>query len=155
MQIVVFRVVPNWVRNVAWKMTYFCPHGRVSQPCATHGQVSEVEIAKAIWSFKLIKAPRLDGLHPFFYQCCWQTVRHKMIKLVLEVFQTSSILDRLNETLIAIIPKSRDVASISQFRPISLCNTSYKIIKKILVMCLRPMLNKIVSPFQGSFLPKR
>ncbi|MFQ6656469.1 hypothetical protein Gotur_026568 [Gossypium turneri] len=31
-----------WVRNMAWKMTYFCPHGqrhrRMSQPFVTHGQ---------------------------------------------------------------------------------------------------------------------
>jgi hypothetical protein len=40
-----------------------------------------------------------------------------------------------------------------EFRPISLCNTIYKLITKILVNRLRPFLNQIVCPFQSSFLP--
>lgn len=41
------------------------------------------------------------------------------------------------------------------FRPISLCHVSYKIITKLIVSRLRPLLDKIVSPFQSSFIPGR
>lgn len=42
-----------------------------------------------------------------------------------------------------------------EFWPISLCNTIYKIITKVLVNRLRPFLNDIIGPHQSSFLPGR
>ena len=40
-----------------------------------------------------------------------------------------------------------------EFRPISLCNTIYKLITKIMVNRLCPYLYQIVGPHQSSFLP--
>ncbi|VVA23746.1 PREDICTED: ribonuclease H At1g65750, partial [Prunus dulcis] len=45
--------------------------------------------------------------------------------------------------------------NMAQLRPISLCNTLYKVISKILVSRLRPIMTKIVSPTQVSFVPGR
>ncbi|CAL9024262.1 unnamed protein product [Prunus brigantina] len=42
-----------------------------------------------------------------------------------------------------------------QFRPISLCNTLYKVVSKIIVGRLRPLMCKLVSPNQVSFVPGR
>lgn len=38
---------------------------------------------------------------------------------------------------------------------LSLCNTSYKIVSKIIANRLRPILNRIISPFQAAFLQGR
>ena len=43
-------------------------------------------------------------------------------------------------------------SSTFHFRPISLCYTIYKIIAKILVSRLRPLLAETISPFQGAFI---
>ena len=37
------------------------------------------------------------------------------------------------------------------FRPINLCNIVYKIITKVFVQRLRPILNNIIGPYQSSF----
>lgn len=59
----------------------------------------------------------------------------------------------LNQTYIALIPKIKGPKTIGNFRPISLCNTMYKIITKIIVAGIRPYLDKLVSPFQMAFIP--
>lgn len=46
-------------------------------------------------------------------------------------------------------------SSFKEFRPISLCNTIYKLITKVLVNRLRPFLDQIIGPYQSSFLPGR
>uniref|UniRef100_A0A2N9IUL5 RNase H type-1 domain-containing protein n=1 Tax=Fagus sylvatica TaxID=28930 RepID=A0A2N9IUL5_FAGSY len=45
--------------------------------------------------------------------------------------------------------------SLSQFRPISLCNTVYKIVTKSIVARIRPLLSNLISPFQAAFVPGR
>ena len=43
----------------------------------------------------------------------------------------------------------------SQYRPISLCNTVYKIVSKVLVQRIRPLLPNLISPMQAVFLKGR
>lgn len=45
--------------------------------------------------------------------------------------------------------------SVNHYRPISLCNISYKIISKILTNRLKVILSKIISLLQGAFVPGR
>jgi len=65
------------------------------------------------------------------------------------------MLRQINHTFLALIPKGDNPTETQHFRPISLCNTVYKTISKILVNRLRPLLDKIVSPFQSAFIPGR
>ncbi|KAK9984648.1 hypothetical protein SO802_034173 [Lithocarpus litseifolius] len=61
----------------------------------------------------------------------------------------------LNQTHIALILKIKGPETIGNYRPISLCNSVYKIISKIIVTRIRPYLDKLVSPFQTAFVPGR
>jgi hypothetical protein len=61
----------------------------------------------------------------------------------------------VNFTDICLIPKIDKPEFVSQFRPISLCNVSYKIITKIIVNRLKRIIPQVVSPFQTGFVPGR
>lgn len=41
------------------------------------------------------------------------------------------------------------------FRPIGLCNVSYKTITKIVATLIKVSLNKLIGPSQCAFVPKR
>jgi hypothetical protein len=60
-----------------------------------------------------------------------------------------------NSSFLALIPKESNPSSFARFRPISLCNVSYKIISKIIANKIKPLLPKLISPNQGGFVEKR
>ena len=65
------------------------------------------------------------------------------------------LLKEVNYTLIALILKIDNPTMTGQFRSSHLCNTLYKIIPKILVSRMRPILEHIISPVESAFVPKR
>ena len=51
------------------------------------------------------------------------------------------------------IPKRLNPTKPEHFRPTSLCNTVYKLVTKILVHRLKPLLSKLISTEQEVFMP--
>ncbi|OMP01255.1 reverse transcriptase [Corchorus capsularis] len=70
-------------------------------------------------------------------------------------FSSGAFNEHLSRTLLVLIPKVANPEYTKQFRPISLCTVTYKLITKVLVNRLRPHLATLVAPFQSSFIPKR
>ncbi|KAL0368048.1 UNVERIFIED_CONTAM: Retrovirus-related Pol polyprotein from type-2 retrotransposable element R2DM [Sesamum calycinum] len=73
----------------------------------------------------------------------------------MDFFTTGRLLKQVNATLITLIPKVCASSLVADFRPISCCNVIYKIITKILVLRIRGVLDKIISPSQTAFVPGR
>ena len=78
-----------------------------------------------------------------------------MIEEVKQIFRSGKVPEHLNKTLITLIPKIQGPKTLGNYRPISLCNTVYKVVTKIIVARLRPFLDKIISPLQTAFVPGR
>lgn len=97
----------------------------------------------------------MDGFQAVFFQKCWDVVGPSVLSFVRSFFRTAVLPEGVNDTLIMPIAKVDGPESISQFRPISLCNVSYKIITKVMVNRLRKILPRLIGPTQGSFLPGR
>lgn len=77
-------------------------------------------------------APGPDGLNAAFYKACWSWIGNDIHHLVSSFYNSAHMPDSINDTFITLIPKSANPTTIQQFRPISLCNVSYKIIAKSL-----------------------
>lgn len=54
-----------------------------------------------------------------------------------------------------LIPKVDKLESITQFRPIGLCNFIYKIISKVIVNIMKNLLPLVISENQRAFIPGR
>jgi hypothetical protein len=61
----------------------------------------------------------------------------------------------LNSTFLTLIPKTNLSSSLSDYRPIALCNLCYKVITKILANRIKPYLSRIISGEQLGFLKGR
>lgn len=107
--------------------------------------VSIEEIKEAFWSMKPYKAPGPDGLHAGFFQRFWLIVGASVTKKVEKVFIERKVPKYLNNTHIVFIPKIQGSKAIGNYRPISLCNSVYKIITKIIVARTRPHLDTCLS----------
>jgi hypothetical protein len=57
-----------------------------------------------------------------------------------------------NSSFLALIPKEVNPTSFAHFRPISLCNSSYKIMTKIITSLMKSLMPKIISNNQGGFM---
>jgi hypothetical protein len=118
-------------------------------------QVTNEEVTRALNQMHPFKAPGPDGFQGIFFKQYWHIIGEDVVSLISTAFETGSFPSTLSETLIALIPKTDCPKNFKEFRPISLCNTTYKLITKIMVNRLRPFLDQIVGPFQSSFIPGR
>ena len=110
------------------------------------GAALEDEIKMTLWSLKAFKAPGPNGLHAGFFHRFWLIMGNSVVNVMKKVFLERKVLEYLNKTHIALIPKIQGLETLGNFRPISLCNTVYKIITKMIVARLSPHLDKLVSP---------
>ena len=110
------------------------------------------EIWNALKSMKPYKTLGVDGLHAGFFQRFWLVVADSVKREIKEVFMKHEVPEYLKQTLIALIPKQPGPETVSQYRSISLCNTIYKVISKIIVLRLRPLLPTLISPMQTAFI---
>ena len=60
-----------------------------------------------------------------------------------------------NSSFLALIPKEKGASSFARFRPISLCNTGYKLVTKIIANRLKKILPRIIPENQGGFIKGR
>jgi hypothetical protein len=63
----------------------------------------------------------------------------------LEILNYCIMSSTLNLTYIALIPKVKNLLSVAEFKPISLCNVLYKLISKVLTNRLKKILPHIIS----------
>lgn len=80
----------------------------------------------ALFSIPDKKTLGLDGFGSFFYKDAWDIVGYDVIVVVLDVLQHGKLLKELNHMVVTLIPKTKCPRNVSEFRPISCCNTLYK-----------------------------
>ncbi|PNY14024.1 hypothetical protein L195_g010693 [Trifolium pratense] len=121
-----------------------------------HQMLSEAytkeEVFQAIKDMKALAAPRPDGLPALFYHNYWDIIGNDITSMVLQVLNNNGDPCQFNSTHICLIPKTSHPSTPSDFRPISLCNVTLKIITKTLANRIKTILPKIISPNQSAFI---
>ncbi|XP_061367828.1 uncharacterized protein LOC133310843 [Gastrolobium bilobum] len=101
--------------------------------------------------FPRLEAVELNKLAIFLMRRRLRTLFLKWVDLKLQGWMVQDV----NQTHLCLIPKKDNPESMKDFRPISLCSVSYKLVTKIIADRLRELMPKLVSPNQCAFIKGR
>ena len=104
--------------------------------------IQDQEIKDAIFKMDKFKTLGPDGFGAAFFQDHWHIIATDICQVIKSFSHDGKLLKPINHALVASIPKVDNPSSTAQFCHISLCNSFYKIIGKILVNRMRPILKK-------------
>jgi len=112
------------------------------------GLFNIAELEAAVEAAASSKAPGLDGLSYEFYKATF----HYVGQPLLEVFNASLARGLLPASLrhgvVRLLPKVPGVPTASQMRPITLLGTDYKLLTKMFVSRLIPLLPSVLKASQ-------
>ena len=123
---------------------------------AQNTALSVDELTCALCSLKNGKCPGYDGLTTDFYKVFWCKLKNTF-KRVLDVTQQEGLMtESQRHGVLNLIPKgNKDSRFLKNLRPITLLNTDYKIIEKVIANRMQKSLERIVHEDQRGFLPGR
>ena len=95
------------------------------------GLLTENECKEALFEMKNEKSPGSDGITVEFYKMFWDKLKIFFIQSINYSFENGSLTTLQKQGLISLIPKAgKELEILSNWRPISLLNTDYKIATK-------------------------
>lgn len=109
------------------------------------------EVERAIGNLKGGKSPGPDGLGAAFYKRFASILAPFLYKVFTEAFEARVLPLSFTRTHTVLIPKSDDRAklqSVTGYRPITLANTDYKVLMKIIAHRLQEIITTLVGPHQ-------
>ncbi|KAL0877153.1 hypothetical protein Bca101_026858 [Brassica carinata] len=112
---------------------------------------SAEEIQQLMFKLNPNKAPGPDGLTLAFYKSTWSFLGTEVLSSITHFFQQSFLPGSTNSTILSLVPKCPGASLITDFRPISCLNTLYKVIKRLLVRRIKPLLPTFIVPNQTTF----
>ena len=103
-----------------------------------------------------IKTPGTDGLPVNFYKMFWEDVKELICKVFNTCYTLGELCPSMKRGIITLLPKKdKDNLYLKNWRPISLLNTDYKILAKIIASRLQKVLPSIIHWDQTGFLKNR
>jgi hypothetical protein len=80
-----------------------------------------------------------------FFKFFYELIKNDLLLTVRESQRMGKVIGTFNSTFLFIIPKSQDGTTFGDFRTISFCDVTYKIISKVIVKHLKPLLSEFIN----------
>lgn len=113
------------------------------------------EVKSAVFDLGALKSPGPDGFSGIFYQSQWEIIQAIIHESARHHQSSSTLLPVMNQTYLALIPKIKAPTKACHYRPIALCNFSYKILTKIIANRLKAFMPTLISENQSAFVSRR
>src|ERR1044072_5062685 len=97
------------------------------------------------------KAPGPDGFNMKFFKEQWEAIKADMMVFFTDFHKNGVLVKGMNAAFVALIPKKDAPEVISDYRPISLIGSVYKILAKVLAKRLSGVVADPITDFQFAF----
>lgn len=118
-------------------------------------RLTEGEVWDAVKNCDGNKAPELDEFTLVCFQKCWKVLKADILQFFNEFHENGKLVRGINSSFITLIPKVDRPARISNYRPISLIGSLYKILAKVLTNRLKQVVHRLIGEAQSAFLGGR
>ena len=119
------------------------------------GPISELEVRNEIRKLGLAKSPGPDLLTAEFYITFEDLVLQPLTEVLKESFDNHTLPSTTKQGVIKILYKKGDPRELRNYRPLTMLNTDYKILAKILNRRVASVIEHVVSSPQLGFVPGR
>ena len=114
------------------------------------------DLAHALKNCKNNKTPGCDGLPVEFYKVFWNKIKHILHAALIYAYNEKTLHISARRGVICLIPKKhKDLNYIKNWRPLTLLNSDYKILSKVLAIRLKLCLDKLINRDQTGFMKNR
>ena len=114
------------------------------------------ECTKAVKLLPNDKSPGPDGFTTNFYKFFWADIKDILFESLQYSFEHKSLSNDQKRGILNLIPQgSKDLHYLSNWRPVSLLQTDYKILSKALALRLQTVLPKLISTDQVGYITGR
>lgn len=134
-------LAPQYMLPIAYTLQWFFNlhdfRFNASQKEILSSPPSLEEITKIMFKLNPNKSPGPYGFSSSFLRSAWSIVGSEVTEVIQRFFTTGFLLTSTNATTLTMVPKKPGAFAVSDYRPISCCNTTYKVISKALVTRLK------------------
>ena len=114
------------------------------------------EVKTAVKSMANNKSPGPDGIPTEFYKIFWSQIGESVYRSFTLAYELGQLSDSQKQGVITLIPKKdKDLTDLKSWRPLSILNTDYKIIAKVLANRWKCVLSEIINPDQIGYMKDR
>lgn len=117
--------------------------------------ISQHKLHQALLQMAKSRSPVPDGITTEFFCKFWDLIGTEFIEMIQQSISTGRFPLCMTSGIIALIFKAGDRADLSNWRPITLVDVSYKILAKALQIRLQSLLKDVISLEQSAFLSFR
>jgi len=143
--------------NVRWSRVTLDSYSQSVYPCyVTSSQpLTKQELYDALILMANGKSLGPNGIVTEFFKHFWDLIGDDYYEMVRSSICQGRLPSSMTSGTIALLFKAGDRANLANWRPITLLNSSYKIVAKALQIWLQHFLQDVISPEQSAFLPFR
>ena len=115
------------------------------------------EISNAIKKMNNGSAPGCDGLPIEFYKTFYNEIKHILYQNYIYTFEQNVLPFSQQQGILSLLHKGKELdrTALENWRPLSLTNSDYKILAKILALRIQKVLDKIIHEDQCGFMKGR